>query len=244
MKNNKAAGEDGIVAEFLKALPQGWVGTLTEILRGILNQGIMIEGWEVARVFPIYKAGDENVAENYRGVSLLDVGYKLLTSVMAKRIRKWAENEGKFKESQAEFREKRGTRDHVFVLKSLVGNKLKRKRGKLYAAFIDFKTAFDKVNREIMMKKLEGIGVKVKMLRMIGKIYEETKSEIITPDGVTGKFVTWKGVRQGCPLSSTIFNICLDDIDDMWERRNEGGYGYWESKDILFKVCGRCGSGC
>lgn len=63
---------------------------------------------------------------NYRGVSLLNVGYKLLTGIMAKRIRTWVEKEGKLRESQAGFRGKRGTRDHIFVLNSLIGNTLKR----------------------------------------------------------------------------------------------------------------------
>ncbi|OXU16988.1 hypothetical protein TSAR_001135 [Trichomalopsis sarcophagae] len=88
MKNNKAAGEDGLVTKFLKNLNKEWKEELREVLNGIFKEGKILEGWETARIFPIHKGGDEEDAKNYRGVSLLDVGYKLLTNIMAGRLRK------------------------------------------------------------------------------------------------------------------------------------------------------------
>ncbi|OXU19587.1 hypothetical protein TSAR_013439 [Trichomalopsis sarcophagae] len=144
MKNKKASGEDGIKVEFLKYLPLGW---------------------KIARIYPIYKAGNEELAENYRGVALLDVRYKLLTNIIANRLSVWCERNKVIRESQAGFRGKRGTRDHLFVINSLIGNKLKIKGGKLYAGLIDFKTAFDTVDRKILFKKLQKKGIKGKILK-------------------------------------------------------------------------------
>lgn len=148
MKNGKAAGEDGIVVEFLKYLPIEWMRELTGILNSIFLEKGAIKGWETARIFPIHKGGDEEDVKNYRGVSLLDSGYKLLAIIMERRLRHWLEKKGKIGESQAGFREKRGTRDHVFTLNSIIGNKMKEKGEKLYAGFIDFKTAFDSIDRK------------------------------------------------------------------------------------------------
>lgn len=72
----------------------------------------MVDGRETARIFPTYKSGDENEASNYRGISLLDLGYKILTNIMANRLKSWVEKNGLLKESQAGFRTNRGTRDH------------------------------------------------------------------------------------------------------------------------------------
>lgn len=223
MKNNKAAGEDGLTIEFIKALTEGWMEELREILNELLNEGKLIEGWEVARIYPIFKVGDEEDTANYRGVSLLDVGYKILTNIIATRIRGWLEKNKLIKESQAGFRGKRGTRDHIFVLNSIIGNKIKRKGGKLYGALIDFKTAFDSVNREKLFEKLEKIGIKGKVLGIIKGIYRETKNEVITGEGITESFNTNKGVRQGCPLSPSLFNIFIEDLEEQWVKRNEGG---------------------
>lgn len=50
----------------------------------------------------------------------------------------------KLRESQAGFREKKGTRDHIFVLNALINKRLREKGKKLYVAFVDFKTVFNK----------------------------------------------------------------------------------------------------
>lgn len=223
MKNGKAAGEDGIVIEFLKYSPMNWKSEIAEILNGIFNGEKMIKGWETARIFPIHKAGDEEDAKNYRGVSLLDAGYKLYASVLGERIKDWVEKNGKLRENQAGFREGRGTREHIFVLNSIINNKLKHKGGKVYVCFIDFKTAFDAVNRSILKKKVRRIGIKGKMGRAIERIYEETENEVITEEGITERFRTKRGVRQGCPLSGPLFVMCLEDLEERWEMKNEGG---------------------
>lgn len=128
---------------------------------------------------------------------MLDIGYKVLTSIMDRRLRGWLEEKKLLTESQAGFRKNRATRDHIFVLNSLIGNRLRRKGHKLYMAFVDFKTAFDEIDRELLLEKLKKIGVNGKMLKMIGEIYRKTENEVITSEGITDSFRTWKGVRQG-----------------------------------------------
>ena len=61
------------------------------------------------------------------------------------------------------------------------------------------------------------------MLKMIKGIYCITTNDVITGDGISESFETGNGVRQGCPLSPTLFNIALDDVDDEWERKKIGG---------------------
>ena len=53
----------------------------------------MVEGWKTARIYPIHKGGEVSEPENYRGVSLLDIGYKILASIMDNRLKKLAEEE-------------------------------------------------------------------------------------------------------------------------------------------------------
>lgn len=127
----KAAGSDGITAEFLKVLPKSWKWTLWKTTQKIWSRGILPEEWKKALIFPIFKAGDRMDVSNYRGISLLNVGYKLLTGILARRLTLWSENENKIRESQAGFRVRRGTRDHIFTLNALIGKELKEKKGGL-----------------------------------------------------------------------------------------------------------------
>lgn len=179
---------------------------------------------------PIYKDGDVSNTGNYRGVSLLVSGYKVLTNIMAERINDWVEKEMVLKESQAGFRRHRGTRDHLFVLNMLIDNTLKFKGGKVYIAFIDFKAAFDTVDRELMMRKIWKYGIRRKMFNLIRNIYKGTKAEIHVNGRVTEDLTANCGVRQGCALSSTLFDLFIDDIDDEWELRQQGGIGVGDIK--------------
>ena len=126
IRNKKAPGEDGITAKFIKGLPTEKWAEFRKVLNTIWEKGEMVKGWEISRIFPIFKAG---------GVSLLDVGYKILTSIMVRRINRWVEEGKILRESQAGFRGKRGTRDHIFVLNSSINNRIKEKGGKLYVTW-------------------------------------------------------------------------------------------------------------
>lgn len=54
------------------------------------------------------------------------------------------------------------------------------------------------------------------------KIYKETRSTIRTGKGLTGNFVFTKGVRQGCVMSPSLFNLYMD-IDGEFKKRGIGG---------------------
>ncbi|CAG5109335.1 Similar to LINE-1 reverse transcriptase homolog (Nycticebus coucang) [Cotesia congregata] len=232
--NRKASGEDGIAAEFMKNLPRDVLEEIREIINKMWEESKFQEGWEKARIIPIYKTGDVNKAENYRGISLLDIGYKILTAMMAERIVQWTDREEKIKESQAGFRKGRGTRDHVFMLNMLINNQLKRKE-KLFMCFIDLRQAFDTVDRRMLLEKLWKLGIRGKMHKMIKVIYGNTTSEIIIEGTKTREFGINQGVRQGCALSAVLFNIFIDDMEDEIVRKNIGGTVIGKEKLFMAK---------
>lgn len=223
MADGKATGEDEIPIECLKILSSEDTGKLLMSINKVWEEGILPLGWEKARIVPLFKEGNVNEVGNYRGISLLDSGYKVLTNIMASRLNEWTDKENKLKESQAGFRKSRGTRDHIFVLNSLINNRLKVKRGKLYVAFIDFQKAFDTVVRDLMLAKIWDIGIRGRMHTMIREIYRNTKAEVQIGSKITMEFSAEIGVRQGCALSSVLFDIFIDDMDDIWIRKKEGG---------------------
>lgn len=179
MANGKASGEDGLVIEFLKAAKEGQREMVRKVINKIWKEGELPDGWKLARIVPIYKSGEKDKVSNYRGVALLNVDYKLLTKMMATRLGKWAEKNAKSRESQAGFREKRGMRDQILVLNSLINNRLKHRGKKLYVAFIDFRAAFDKVNRKKLSEKLRKKGIDGHMYEMIKEIYRKTTAEVM-----------------------------------------------------------------
>ena len=59
---------------------------------------------------------------------------------------------------------------------------------------------------------LKGYGVKGKLLAAVQSLYEEGRARVRVAGKESCAFQVWKGVRQGCPLSSWLFNIFIDRI--------------------------------
>ena len=73
------------------------------------------EKWDlslkIGLVIPLYKKGDRNNANNYRGVCLLAMGSRILARIMASRLRVWSEKMNLLDDDQAGFRKNRSTAD-------------------------------------------------------------------------------------------------------------------------------------
>ena len=78
--------------------------------------------------------------------------------------------------------------------------------------FIDFKAAFDTVWRNALWKMMRSIGVDNKIVNIIEQLYEETECAVTINGHITDWFTVGVGVRQGCLLSPTLFNIFLEFV--------------------------------
>jgi len=76
LKSFKAAGPDGIVAEVLKAGGEPVVEWIWRILQKVWNQEQIIDEWRTSIIVPLFKKGDAELCDNYRGISLLSIPSK------------------------------------------------------------------------------------------------------------------------------------------------------------------------
>lgn len=93
----------------------------------------------------------------------------------------------------------------------------------VFACFADLKAAFDRIDRKILRERMEKIGISNKLKKRIMETYKETKNVIKVGEKYTEGFWTRKGVRQGCPMSPTLFNIYVADLEEEMERGQTGG---------------------
>ena len=82
----------------------------------------------------------------------------------------------------------------------------------IYACFIDYEEAFDRVNHESMIKCLKDIGLNGKDIRLIVNLYWTQKACIQLEQDLSGEIMIKRGVRQGCVLSPCLFNLYTDMI--------------------------------
>lgn len=194
LKKKKAMGEDGLENEVWKYAPKEVGEALWELLRKIWNGEGIPEDWKKGVICSIYKKGDKRVAKSYRGVTLMDIAYKIYAGILDERLK--AEIETKLEESQFGFRKGRGVTDAVFVINHIIDKQLSREKGKLYACFADLRAAFDRLNREKLEEKMRKMRISEKLTRRIKEIYAEIKNVVRIKNHNTKEFWTVKGVRQ------------------------------------------------
>ena len=185
LKNNKAAGIDKIVSELLKNLDEPTLSIVVRILNKIFDSGGFPEEWAVGIIVILFKGGEKNDLNNYRGITLLSVIGKLLVGILNKRLTKFVEKYKIVNENQAGFRKGYRTTDHIFTLHSVINHTINVKKKPLYVCFVDFKKAFDKVSHVLLWQKLASYGIDEKFINIIKSMYSKVKSCVRSNEGLT-----------------------------------------------------------
>ena len=101
------------------------------------------------------------------------------------------------------------TSDAHLTLYNLIQNFCHKNGKKLYACFVDFSKAFDRLPRDLLFEKLRALGIKGKFLSVLQNLYENDKACIQVDGKISEEFHVSQGVRQGCVLSPLLFNIFM-----------------------------------
>ena len=221
LKNNKAPGCDIVINEFIKASSGKMLTCYTNLFNLVLCTGIVPVDWAVGEIVPLFKKGDKNKPGNYRGITLLSCLGKVFTSCINERLACYVEEEGILNEEQAGFRPGYCTADHIFTLHTLLDMYL-NKRKRLYCAFIDFKKAFDTVDRVLLWKKLASVGINGRLLNVVHNIYKLAKSYVRNNGKISNTFLCNIGVRQGENLSPLLFAMYLNDLSQFLSNKVKG----------------------
>ena len=231
LKSNKSAGYDGVLNEFIVHGGRLMKVVMLKLFNTIFNIGCFPQVWAVGEIIPVYKKGNKNEPENYRGITLLSCLGKLFTSILNNRLSIWAENNNVFQENQYGFRKQRSTTDCMFVLHGII-ELLLNKSKPLYCAFIDLQRAFDSANRRALWFKLSQHSVSSKIINLLKSMYDNIKlclknitgSNTLSDSGDDACFFTSKvGVFQGECLSGFLFAMFVNDVDTFLKHEEDVG---------------------
>ena len=106
------------------------------------DDSIFPSRWAEGIIIPLFKKGERNDQENYRGITFLSILCEVFAIILNKRLTKWVEDNKFIPENQAGFRKGFQTFDHIFTLQILAKYYMNQKQ-KLYVCFVDFKKAYD-----------------------------------------------------------------------------------------------------
>src|SRR6218665_2420642 len=123
---------------------------------------------------------------------------------------------------QAGFRKERGTRDQITNLRILM-QKANEHQQPLFMCFVDFKIAFDSIPHETLWVTMKEMGFLGHIINILTKLYSKQKARVKVAGTMSTEFRIRRGVRQGCVLSPTLFNIVAEMVMRETLEGYEGG---------------------
>ncbi|XP_062137632.1 uncharacterized protein LOC133846936 [Drosophila sulfurigaster albostrigata] len=118
LKNNKAAGADGLPTELFKAGDEELIRCMHQLFCKIWLEESMPNDWNLSVLCPVLKKGDPTISTNYRGISLIAISYKVLSSVICERLKPYTSTLiGPY---QCGFRPGKSTIDQIFTLRQIL----------------------------------------------------------------------------------------------------------------------------
>ena len=175
------------------------------------STGSVPQSWKTSLVTPVFKKGDATDPANYRPIAVGEPLSRLYASILAQRLVAFTEERQLRSPTQAGYRPGHSTVHHAFVLQHVI-DKHRHRRAPLHLCFVDLKSACDKVQWQLLWGTLRRLGIHAQMSRAIQSLYTDCLLSI-RGGGTCGEGQTPAvGLRQGCPLSATLFGLFIDGL--------------------------------
>ena len=173
-------------------------------------------------ISPIFKSDDKLNPDNYRGICVISCLSKLFLLILNDHLSYFLNTHGIIRKSQIGFQKNNRSTDHIFTLKTIINKHVHHTpKGKIYACFVHLKKAYDSVWHDGLFAKLASINLSGSFLNILVNLYQKSSNAVKINDFQMNFFSCGRGIRQGCPLSTNLFNIYVKELPQLLNKVND-----------------------
>ena len=217
LKANKAAGLDKIPARLSKDAEAEYAPSITYRVNKSISDGIVPDLWKVARVTPLHKSDDKLQVENYRPISVLPVLSKIVETVVHSQLNAHLHYLDFLYQHQYGFRRGHSTEQAITQLNNWVLESMDE--GKVTGLlFVDISKAFDCLNHEVLLRKLEHLGLSERSLRWLRSYLADRQQSVLINGELSEPCTITLGVPKGSILVPLLFNVYTNSLPNAVKR--------------------------
>ena len=218
-KSSKAPGYDNISMNIIKRSFDIISEPLKFIINLSLDKGIFPDNLKLAKVTPVFKIDDPHLITNYRPISLLPNFSKFFERMMHYRITAFLNEHNILSDSQFGFRKKHSTSLALIHLMNMLSTSIDNGKPTI-GVFLDLSKAFDTLDHNILVSKLECYGIRGLCLDWIKSYLTNRKQFVQFNDSASTEQIITCGVPQGSILGPLFFILYINDFPKIFELAN------------------------